>query len=44
VSAKLWIASEKSDPDPDDKNHKSFMTAMIAFPITAANTDIRHLS
>jgi hypothetical protein len=38
------MASENSDHDPDDRNHRSFMIAMIAFPITAANTDIHHLS
>jgi hypothetical protein len=38
------MASENSDHDPDDKNHKSLITAMIAFPTTAAETDIHHLS
>lgn len=42
VSAKLCTASENNDPDHEDKNHKSLMTAMIEFPITAANTEIHH--
>jgi len=37
------MASENSDPDPDDKNPRSFITAMMAFPTTAAETDIRHV-
>jgi hypothetical protein len=37
------MASENNDPDPDDKNHKSLMTAMIPFPTTAAETDIHPL-
>jgi len=37
------MASENNDPDPDARNPRSLMIAMMLFPMTAADTDIRHL-
>jgi len=42
VSATLWMNSENNDHDHDARNHNSLMTAMIVFPMTAAEIDIHH--
>lgn len=38
VSAKLCIASENIDHDPEARNHRNLIMAMMVFPVTAAMT------